>query len=82
MTFLEWVSEKFPEWFIPVDQLLLTREAWDMGQTLEREKMRSLVEAAEAVIARWDSPKWKDQEPTAAVIHRLRVEIEKLKEEE
>lgn len=31
-----------------------------------------LIEAAQAVIARWDSPKWKDQPHTAEVICRLR----------
>lgn len=33
------------------------------------EKVR---EAAQAVIDRWETPKWKDAEPTAAVIARLR----------
>lgn len=31
-----------------------------------------LAEAARAVIARWDSPKWKDEAPTAEYIGRLR----------
>lgn len=81
MNFLEWISQQYPEQFIKTNQLLLQRAAWDAGQSVERGRMRSLIEAAEAVIDRWDSPKWKDQEPTAAVIHRLRVVIEKLKEE-
>ena len=57
-------------------------DCWKAAQAAERQTMQAVIEAAEAVIARWDSPKWKDQEPTGAVIHRLRVEIEKLKEEE
>ena len=29
-------------------------------------------EAAQAVVDRWETPTWKDAEPTAAVIYRLR----------
>jgi len=36
-----------------------------------------LVEAAKAVIERWDTPAWKDVEPTAAVINRLRAALAK-----
>lgn len=38
------------------------------------------VEALTEIIARWDTPAWKDVEPTAAVINRARAvlaEIEK-----
>lgn len=38
---------------------------------LEAENAR-LREALEAIIARWDTPSWKDAEPTAAVIARGR----------
>ena len=31
-----------------------------------------LREAAQAVVDRWETPLWKDAEPTAAVIYRLR----------
>lgn len=31
-----------------------------------------LIDAARAVIARWDTPAWKESEPTADVINRLR----------
>lgn len=37
-----------------------------------REKLNRLVEAASAVVDRWELPSWKDAEPTAAVIYRLR----------
>ena len=43
----------------------------------ENERMRELLEAAKAVVARWDTPNWKDAEPTAAVIGRLRAVISK-----
>ena len=36
-----------------------------------------MLEAAKAVVARWDTPNWKDAEPTAAVIGRLMAIISK-----
>jgi hypothetical protein len=36
-----------------------------------------LLEAARAVVERWDSPLWKDAEPTAHVILKLRQAIKK-----
>lgn len=44
--------------------------------TLRKENERIRI-AAQAVIDRWDSPKWKDAEPTADVIARLRDAIDK-----
>lgn len=35
----------------------------------------SLLEAAKDVVRRWDTPMWKDAEPTGAVINRLRAAI-------
>lgn len=35
----------------------------------------ALRAAAQAVIDRWDTPLWKDVEPTAAVIGRLRAAV-------
>ncbi|MES2319956.1 MAG: hypothetical protein V4631_20950 [Pseudomonadota bacterium] len=37
--------------------------------------MRELIEAAEAVVARWYSPKWKDEPHTGEFINRLRAAI-------
>ena len=37
-----------------------------------------LLEAAKAVVTRWDTPNWKDAEPTAAVIGRLRAILQKI----
>jgi hypothetical protein len=35
-------------------------------------KLKQLEQAALAVVRRWDQPSWKDVEPTAAVIYKLR----------
>lgn len=36
------------------------------------EKLAKITKAAEAVVDRWEQPVWKDTEPTATVIYRLR----------
>ena len=35
----------------------------------------ALVKAAQAVIDRWDTPAWKDVEPTATFINELRKQV-------
>lgn len=40
-----------------------------------------LREAAQAVVARWDTPAWKDAEPTGNAINRLRAQLAALPEE-
>ena len=42
------------------------------------EYLASKVEAAKAVIERWDTPNWKDAGPTADVISRLRKSVDEL----
>lgn len=37
-----------------------------------QKKLNQLIEAATAVVDRWELPSWKDAEPTGAVIYRLR----------
>jgi rubrerythrin len=37
-----------------------------------REQLQKLRDAAQAVVDRWETPLWKDAEPTASVIYRLR----------
>ena len=37
-----------------------------------RGKLAGITEAASAVVERWEQPAWKDTEPTATVIYRLR----------
>ena len=37
-----------------------------------REALTRITEAAQAVVDRWEQPAWKDAEPTAVVIYRLR----------
>lgn len=41
-----------------------------------------LLEAAEAIVARWDSPLWKDQPHTGTFIDQLRAAIAKAKGEQ
>lgn len=43
-----------------------------------RDDQYRLLEAARAVIERWEQPSWKDVEPTAAVIYRLRNVIQEI----
>ena len=38
----------------------------------EREDAKAVVEAGQAVIARWDTPLWKDVEHTGVSINKLR----------
>ena len=38
--------------------------------------MKELIAAAEAVIARWESPSWKDAQATGTYIHALRNAVE------
>lgn len=51
-----------------------------VAQQVERLEtgLAELIVKAQAVLDRWDSPLWKDAEPTAVVIHNLRVVVEKL----
>lgn len=42
-----------------------------------RAQRDELLLAAKSVVARWDSPQWKDEKPTAEYIRRLRNAIEK-----
>ena len=48
----------------------------------EREKYQELIAAAEAVVDRWETPLWKDVEPTAEVIYRMRDVIERMKNDD
>lgn len=78
---LEWVSGA-GEWDVS--------ENWAVDQIAEyvradlhdatKAQLEKAVEALIEIIARWDTPAWKDVEPTAAVINRARAvlaEIEK-----
>lgn len=46
MTFLEWVTQQYPEQFIPTNQLLLLRAGWNAAQAAERERIKSRVSSA------------------------------------
>lgn len=40
-----------------------------------------LLEALEAIVARWDTPAWKDVESTAEVVNRARAAINKARDQ-
>ena len=42
------------------------------------EAIEELVKAAEKVHTRWETPTWKDAEPTAIVMNKLRDALESL----
>jgi hypothetical protein len=46
-----------------------------------REELQGLKHAAQAVVDRWETPLWKDAEPTASVIYRLRNALASAPEE-
>ena len=50
------------------------------AQPADAPALPALIEAAEAVIQRWDSPLWKDLPHTATYIDRLRAAIAAAKE--
>ena len=62
---------------------ILLRSGHSVGCAMLEEDARlwaaapDLLDAAQAVIARWDTPAWKDAEPTARVIARLRYAVAK-----
>ena len=45
MTFLDWVTQQYPEQFIPEKQLTLLLEAWRTGQAAERERIKKIIDA-------------------------------------
>jgi hypothetical protein len=59
-----------------------THQLKNFARILERErdearkKLRLLEQTALAVVQRWEQPSWKDVEPTAAVINKLRNALE------
>lgn len=76
MTFKEWFHDY--EW--SPEKEAWGQSVWNASQQAEREKHQELIAAAEAVIDRWNTPLWKDVEPTAEVIYRMRDVIERMKE--
>lgn len=51
---------------------------WQIECYKLRREREALIEAAKAVVERWDQPSWKDAEPTAAVIYRLRNAVQEI----
>lgn len=65
-------------WMQANDELERLRQQHEKIQAAEREAAQELLDAAIAVIERWDSPLWKDLPPTAKAIARLRDAVNKL----
>ena len=47
---------------------------YEVGEMLDTlcDQAERLQQAAQAVVDRWEQPSWKDTEPTAVVIYKLR----------
>lgn len=56
------------------------RDGWIARALAAEERVKVLSEAGQAVVDRWDTPLWKDVEPTAAVIGRLRAALAALQQ--
>ena len=56
----------------------------EFSQQVERMEtvLAEMIERAEAVIARWETPNWVEAEPTAETIYLLRDAVERAKEVE
>lgn len=52
---------------------------WQSAQAEQDKLLAELVEAADALIDRWDSPLWKDLPHTAEYINKLRDVVDKTK---
>ena len=81
-----WIERNHPDGFIDSQSysqnLERVADRWyERLDSLERERDQ-LLEAAKAVVARWETPSWKDTEPTAVVINKLRNVISKVTGEE
>ena len=49
------------------------RDIYEAALASKDAEIEALLEAAKDVVSRWDSPKWKYDEHTGAIINRLRV---------
>ena len=65
LTYLQNLERVTDCWYDRIDKIERERDE-------AREKLAKITRAAEVVIDRWEQPAWKDTEPTAAVIYRLR----------
>ena len=73
------IATEVLENIVTTGDTLLSR--FEQRNETERE-MLELLEAAAAVVARWDTPNWKDAAPTGEVIARLRAAIAKARGEQ
>jgi hypothetical protein len=61
--------------YLAYTRMLTHARSLEREITESRAQAERLADAAGAVIARWDTPSWKDAEPTAKVISRMRKEL-------
>lgn len=78
-TWFDWPEED-RHYVTYTSAMLFARDMYEQGQRVEREKHQELIAAAEAVIARWETPDWEGTEPTDTMIYRMLDVIEKFKE--
>lgn len=76
----QWIERNHADGFIDslsyFQNLERVTDNWyDRLDRVER-KLGRIERAAMAVVQRWDQPSWKDAEPTAAVINKLRNALE------
>lgn len=75
----QWQTVPMGQWGITASPSSVEYVRADLHDAIEA-KLAKTVEALIEIIARWDTPAWKDVEHTAAVINRARAvlaEIEK-----
>ncbi len=65
-------ADGFDAAFIALTVVLASLYCFAEARGAPRRPNKELVEASKAVILQWDTPNWKLDEPTAAIINRLR----------
>lgn len=75
---MQWpnLAEQIADYAVTVD---VARDATSTREEFRRldTRIAELEAALKAIIDRWDTPNWKEAEPTAAVIERARSLLEK-----
>jgi len=61
---------------VEYDELFDEAEKIRIERDSAKEHFKSIIEKANALIARWDQPSWKDTAPTAGFINALRNAVE------
>jgi broad specificity phosphatase PhoE len=81
---------------VRIEQLVNERGTWQkealrqnglihnamLGAAKAEAKLAKAVDALQTILNRWDTPSWKDAEPTADVINRARAMLAELEKSE